>query len=338
MLLVIWLTVTLDQSRAAMRVAHASLQRSAEQLRQFVEQAPAAVAMFDRDMRYLAYSRRWLQLVAEGYHSAQNLVGTLHYTEFPDFPEHWKEAHRRALAGEIVRCENDVVVLPDGREEVTRWETIPWYNHSGQVGGVLLFVEQITERAQIERHLRDSEALYRSLVEHIPRGVFRKDLEGRYTFANRLYCEMLGKPLDAILRTTDDEHFPQELAAKHRGESRQVIETGCELNVVEEHKSPDRPSRYIRIVKTRLADGDGRVIGTQGIAWDVTEYHLEREAPYAAASEFRTLAENLPDDRPVRPPVASWYVCRDRARGDHWNSSRAFIGKTNAEIGLPERL
>ena len=335
---VTWLVVQAARREQILSELNDSLRCSQEQLRHFVEQVPAAVAMFDRDMRYLAHSRRWLQLSPQRDKHADSLLGTLHYAEIATFPEHWKEAHRRAMAGESVRCEHDVMKTPDGQEEVGRWEAIPWFDRTGQVGGVLLFVEQITERAQIERQLRDSEALYRSLVEHIPRGVFRKDLEGRYTFANQLFCEMLGKPLEKLLGTTDDDHFRWELAAKHRDEEQQIIVTGSVLNVVEEHKSPDKPPRYIRIVKTRLVDGDGRIIGTQGITWDVTEYHLERASLRNVAREFRTLAENLPDiivryDRQLR------LVYFNRAvEGIAGIPPELFIGKRNAEIDMPDDL
>jgi eukaryotic-like serine/threonine-protein kinase len=52
------------------------------------------------------------------------------------------------------------------------------------------------ERRKAEEALRDSEALYHSLVESLPCSVFRKDLEGRFTFANQRYCELVGRPLE----------------------------------------------------------------------------------------------------------------------------------------------
>ncbi len=105
----LWLTVKAVRSQTALREAAESLQHSAEQFRQFIEQAPAAVAMFDRDMRYLAHSRRWLSGSVGHHELTHSLVGTLHYSELPNFPEHWKDAHRRALAGETVRCEPTTV-------------------------------------------------------------------------------------------------------------------------------------------------------------------------------------------------------------------------------------
>ncbi|MCL4396240.1 MAG: PAS domain-containing protein, partial [Chloroflexi bacterium] len=91
--------------------------------RQFVESVPAAVAMFDKNMRYLIASKRWLK----DYHlDDRNIIGLTHYEVFPDVPERWKEIHQRALAGSVECCEEDHFVRADGTVELIRWELQPW--------------------------------------------------------------------------------------------------------------------------------------------------------------------------------------------------------------------
>ena len=77
-------------------------------------------------------------------------------------------------------------------------------------------VEDITQRRQTEENLRNSETLYHSLVETLPQNIFRKDLEGRFTFANQQFCKMLGKTLDQIIGKTDFDFFPHDLAEKYQ--------------------------------------------------------------------------------------------------------------------------
>lgn len=129
----------------------------------------------------------------------------------------------------------------------------------------------ITERKRMEERLRDSEVLYHSLVENLSQSIFRKDLAGRFTFANQRLCELIGKPLGDLLGKTDADLFPPELAERYRSDDTLVTETGQPLELVEVIETAGGRKRFIQTVKTPLRGTDGRMVGIQGICWDITE-------------------------------------------------------------------
>jgi PAS domain S-box-containing protein len=132
----------------------AQLSERETQLRLFIEHAPASLAMFDRDMRYLAVSHRWMDDYGL---DRRDILGHSHYEIFPDIPETWREVHRRGLAGEIVRANEDRFERADGKVHWVRWEVRPWRLTSGEVGGIVIFTEEISDLKQAEQNLRISQ-------------------------------------------------------------------------------------------------------------------------------------------------------------------------------------
>lgn len=152
----------------------------------------------------------------------------------------------------------------------------------------------VIERKRAEEALEKSEAFYHSLVESLPQLIFRKDLDGRFTFGNGRFCNEIGKRLEQIVGKTDADFFPPELAAKYRADDRRVIETGRSIEAVEEHVTPHDEKLYVQVIKTPLHDANGRIIGTQGIFWDVTEkYRAEEDLRQAYADLAAKEAELL---------------------------------------------
>lgn len=137
-----------------------ALRASEEHVRLFVEHTPAAVAMLDRDMRYLMASRRWLIDYDLG---DQDILGRTHYEIFPDIPDKWKDIHQRTLAGAIEGKEEDPWERADGGMDWLSWKTYPWHDSSGEVGGLIFFTEVVTKRVLDQQALRDSEAQLREI-------------------------------------------------------------------------------------------------------------------------------------------------------------------------------
>jgi PAS domain S-box-containing protein len=132
---------------SAERAGERLIRRSQEQLLALVEQAPVSMAMFDRDMCYLAASRRWR---AQYGRADQDLIGRRHYDVHPDLPEKWKQAHRRGLAGEVLQEEEDLWMRADGSKRWMRWAVHPWRTAAEEVGGIIITNEDATARKQMD--------------------------------------------------------------------------------------------------------------------------------------------------------------------------------------------
>ena len=184
-----------------------------ELLNIFVKHVPAAVAMLDRNMRYMQVSDRWCQ---DYRIERTRFAGASHYELFPDIPERWKEIHRRCLGGETLREENDKWMRDDGSLTWLRWEIRPWGTRDGLPEGILIFSEDITSRKLIEETLRESEATIRTLLDTASQAIIAVDSEGRIALANRMVGEMFGYAPEELLGQPLEILIPPGLRDRHR--------------------------------------------------------------------------------------------------------------------------
>ncbi|CAA9365583.1 MAG: sensory box histidine kinase/response regulator, partial [uncultured Chloroflexia bacterium] len=126
-------------------LAERARERERHKLQQLIDAAPVSMAMFDRSMRYLAYSAQWLEDTVQ---MGKNLIGVPIYDWMPQLPPHWNDAVERGMAGETVHIAEDEFTLPDGQLTYLHWTVSPWYTGQGSVGGIVVVFHIIDELVQ----------------------------------------------------------------------------------------------------------------------------------------------------------------------------------------------
>jgi PAS domain S-box-containing protein len=149
--------------------------------------------------------------------------------------------------------------------------------------------EESAQRQSTEVALLDAEAMYRSFAEGLPIHLLCKDLGGRFTFANGLFCRELGKSLHDIVGKTDYDFFSKELAEKYRADDRMVEQTRHVFRTVEENVLPSGEKRYVEVLKAPVYNAAGEVNGVQIAFWDVSDRKRAEEEVERKNRDLETL-------------------------------------------------
>jgi phosphoserine phosphatase RsbU/P len=273
--------------------AETALLQAEEKYRSIYENIVEGIFQTSPDGRYLSANPALARIY--GYDSADELMHSLTNIS----RELYVDPGRRA---EFVALMERHDVVSGFESQVHRRDgSVIWISENvravrGKKGEIRFYegtVEDITDRRRHEEELRNSETLYHSLVETLPQNIFRKNLQEQFTFANQRFCQTLGRDLKDIVGKTDFDFFPAELAAKYQKDDQLILETGKMFEAVEENQPPGGDKLYVNVVKTPLYDASGRIIGLQGIFWDITEKRRAEEALRLANQELARSREEL---------------------------------------------
>ncbi|MGJ3237971.1 MAG: PAS domain-containing sensor histidine kinase [Anaerolineae bacterium] len=153
----------------------------------------------------------------------------------------------------------------------------------------------IDQRKRSEVARRQSEALYRSLVDTLPYSVYRIDLEGRFTFANQMLLNLFGVNEDEIIGQVAYDFSPPPLVEKYRSDNAYVFETGEIFHDMEVNEHPKTGEKiYVRVSKVPIYDVNNNICGLQGIFEDVTEHINTENQLFTSQNILEHLIQEMP--------------------------------------------
>ncbi len=190
------------------------------------------------------------------------------------------------------------IVRPDGAIRMIHEQIEPVVDKAGNIVGEPGTIQDITEWDEAQRALRESEAQFRSFLEHAPFGMLVKDLDGRYLTVNRGIEDMWGKSAGEILG-----HRPSELSRDHdvaiaEAMDRQVALTG--QAATQELKLDGKDGRWTFSVKFPIKELSGRTAAIGGIFIDISDRKKAELALQESEARFRSFMENAPLEMVVK--------------------------------------
>ncbi len=155
------------------KAREAELKESNDRNKIFIQQAPNAIAMFDKEMRYLAASKKW---ITDYKLMGKEIIGHSHYEIFPEIDDDWKAIHQACLNGAIDQCDEASFTREDGSIQWITWDVRPWFVSENNIGGILMYTADITEIKEKDQEKRRIEEILDKTNEVARIGTWEVDL------------------------------------------------------------------------------------------------------------------------------------------------------------------
>jgi two-component system, cell cycle sensor histidine kinase and response regulator CckA len=229
-----------------------------------------------------------VKIISKGQYKRADVIGKSMNEFYPDADARHALMERLLQTGSVTDFE---ILLKnrDGSMIPCSISSKIYFDNQGRPERIIGSMRDVTMRKQAEDKLRESQVLYHSLVEELPAGVFRKDIEGKYVFVSPWFCrlkemteeEFLGKTPGEVAAYEEAKQNGTDLTIKYAAEGERnhkiILQTGKTIELDEEYLKFDGTTQYIHSIKMPLVDSDGKIIGSQGVLFDITELKRAEE-------------------------------------------------------------
>jgi len=240
----------------------------------------------------------------------------------------------RALAGESITYEREAL-WPGREKRHIRGHMIPDRDAAGTVLGVLIVLIDIEQDFQLREALEAKESQLRTFAENIPGPIAVVDREFRYVFANKVFQESRGVPLERIVGRKVPDVLGPQAAAEYFTPYKERLERGETCRHERLIDQPGREPRWHQVVLAPIMV-EGRFNGYYIVSSDIHDIKVTQERLREQEAQLRLYTDNIPDsvaylDRSRRILFANRHFAQQRGV-----TTDEIVGKTTSELMGPE--
>lgn len=293
-----------------------------------VDSSDDAIISITLDGRISSWNRSACRIF--GFTEAEALGQPIAILYPPDRVEQEEKHLARLLRGERIEHYQTVRRRKDGCQIDISITMSPVLDSSGEIVGYSKVAQDISVRKAAELALRESEERFRSIADNAPVALYIKDLEGRYTFANRLASESLGCS-EGVIGRRDHDFLPAAVADRLRERDQEVV---ASRQPVESEEVVEREGYHADFlsVKFPLVSSTGEVVGVCGVSSEITQRKEAQEALRESEERFTRFMQHLPGLAWIKDSEGRYVYANEAAVQAFQVEPAALYGKTDTDL------
>jgi PAS domain S-box-containing protein len=261
----------ISQDITELTAAHEAAVRTSQQIRGLIESAPVAVAMFDTELKYVVASGAWRAAFSLDH---RPYIGRTLPEVFPTIPKRLLRAQRRALAGQVTSNQEDRFTDSQGVAHWVRWEARPWRDASGEIRGMLAFVDDVSALSLAKREAQSNARRLKLALSAADAGVYEIDHVNKTFWVSPEFKRLIGATKSyEDARSLRFPHFHEDDIERVKAafrDFRSGQRAGGDAIEARIH-TPSGEARWVRVFHHLKVDRNGQWLKGVGLIQDIDD-------------------------------------------------------------------